>query len=166
MAPPHAPALRVALIVAVAACSPTTSPSPSSETRAATPGASGIDVSCTPDRQAPDYLGDPCPAVTVAVELAVAPVRLPIAQVIIEPGPFYCDDVWPGAGSEAPCYGPNVQPGQFMHAWVSFTGSSNVAAVMVGRDLPSATASPAPTAPPWTATLVRVEVPPAGWSVP
>jgi hypothetical protein len=53
-----------------------------------------------------------------------------------------------------------------MHAWVSFTGSPKVAAVMVGRDLPSEIVSPAPTSPPWTATLVRVEVPPAGWSMP
>lgn len=166
MSAPRSLTLLVALTLGVAACSPTTSPPSSIEVLSATPSASGIDISCTPDSQAPAYLGDPCPAVTVAVELAVAPVRLPIVRVVIEPGPFYCDDVWPGAGSEVPCYGPNVQPGQFMHAWVSFTGSPNVAAVMLGRNLPTEVGSPAPTPPPWTATLVRTEVPPADWSMP
>ncbi len=125
-----------------------------------------IVVSCTPDTRAPAYLGDACPTVIPIVELAVAPVRLPLERVVIEPGPFYCDDVWPGAGSFVPCYGPLVQPGQFMHAWVSFARSTEVAAVMLGRDLPTEIGSPPPTPPPWTATLVKVEVPPAGWKMP
>jgi hypothetical protein len=152
-----------ASLLAVGACSPTSSPRPSTSAIASP---TAIEVSCTPDAEAPAYLGDPCPAATIAVELAVAPVRLPLARVVIEPGPFFCDDVWPGAGVEVPCYAPMVQPGQFMHAWVSFTKSSEIAAVMVGRDLPTEIGSPPPTAPPWTATLVKVEAPPAGWAMP
>jgi len=148
------------------ACSPTQSPVPTTLPATALPPSAAADVSCTPDAQAPAYLGDPCPAVTVAVELAVAPVRLPIARVVIEPGPFFCEDVWPGVGIVVPCYGPMVQPGQFMHAWVSFARSTQVAAVMIGRDLPTDVGSPPPTPPPWTATLVKVETPPAGWSMP
>jgi len=145
------------------ACSPTSTAVPSAGADASS---RAIEVACAPDPQAPALLGDPCPAATVAVELAVAPVRLPIANVVIEPGPFFCDDVWPGAGSQAPCYGPNVQPGQFMHAWVTFVGTQQVAAVMLGRDLPTEVGSPAPTPPPWLATLVTVAVPPPGWSMP
>jgi hypothetical protein len=88
------------------------------------------------------------------------------SRVVIEPGPFFCNDVWPGAGVEVPCYAPAVQPGQFMHAWVSFAQSTQVAAVMLGRDLPLEIGSPPPSPPPWTTTLVTVEVPPAGWSMP
>jgi len=108
--------------------------------------------------------GDPCPEAVVAVSVAVAPVRLPIERIVIEPGPFYCDAVWPGVGSPPACYGPVVRPGQFMHAWVSFHGSDQVAAVMLGRDLPTDEASA--TASPWTATVVTVAVPPARWVMP
>jgi hypothetical protein len=122
-----------------------------------------ISIACSPDTHAPAGLGDPCPEAIVAVELAVAPVRLAIRRVVIEPGPFYCNDVWPGAGSEAACYGPFVRPGQYMHAWVTFNGSDEVAAVMLGRDFPAEQASPEPTVGPWSATLVTVEVPPDNW---
>jgi hypothetical protein len=151
----------------VLACSPAVSPVPSAF-ELETPGQTtpSIDVSCTPDSEAPGYLGDPCPEAITAVELAVAPVRLPITGVVIEPGPFFCDDVWPGAGSDPPCYGPMVRPGQFMHAWVSFERSQRVAAVALGRDFPIEPGSPQPSAPPWNATLVTVEVPPADWSAP
>jgi hypothetical protein len=152
-----------AALLLLNACSPTSTPVPSAAADASSPA---IEVACAPDPQAPASLGDPCPAATVSVELAVAPVRLPIVKVVIEPGPFFCDDVWPGAGSEAPCYGPNVQPGQYMHAWATFEGSQKVAAVMLGRDLPTEVGSPPPSPPPWSATLVTVAVPPAGWSMP
>ena len=158
--------LRILLVAALAeACAPMPS-LPPTESASPAPSPTAIEISCTPDAQAPAYLGDPCPAATVAVELAVAPVRLPLARVIIQPGPFFCDDVWPGAGVEAPCYAPMVQPGQFMHAWVSFAKSSEIAAVMVGRDLPTEVGSPRPAPPRWTATLITVEVPPAGWAMP
>jgi hypothetical protein len=140
-----------------------TSPEPSPSAIATQPS---IEIACTPDSEAPAYLGDPCPEATAAVELAAAPVRLPIVRVVVEPGPFYCDDVWPGFGSDVPCYGPAVQPGQFMHAWVTFSGTTKVAAVMLGRDLPTDVGSQLPTPPPWTATLVKVEVPPEGWTLP
>ena len=152
--------------VAVESCSPTPSGAPSQSAAVVAASPASIEVACSPDAHAPAYLGDPCASATVGVELAVAPVRLPIARVVIEPGPFFCDDVWPGAGTELPCYGPNVRPGQFMHAWVSFTQSAKVAAVMLGRDLPTDIDSPSPTPPSWTATLITVEVPPAGWSMP
>ena len=110
----------ILLTLALTACSPSPSP-PSSAAPPPQPSAPAatappIDVACTADAQAPGYLGDPCPSAVVAVELAVAPVRLPIERVVIEPGPFFCDVVWPGSGSAVPCYEPAVQPGQFMHA--------------------------------------------------
>ena len=111
-------------------------------------------------------VSDPCPDAIVAVKLAVAPVRLPIERIVIAPGPFYCDVLWPGAGSFAPCYGPMARPGQFMHAWVSFVGSDKIAAVMLGLDLPDDLDAPGVTRPPWHATLVTTEVPPAGWAMP
>jgi hypothetical protein len=154
------------LAMATVACAPTPSGPPSQSSPDVDSSPARIDVSCTPDTESPAYLGDPCPAATLAVQLAVAPVRLPLTRIVIEPGPFFCDNVWPGAGSPVPCYGPNVQPGQFMHAWVSFAQSPEVAAVMLGRDLPPEIGSPAPTPPPWDATLVKVEVPPAAWRMP
>ena len=168
---------RAAIAVAalVLGCAPTVTAPPTvaptaSFTPAASEGPAGssppIDVRCTPDREAPTVLGDPCPEAIVAVELAVAPVRLPIRRVVIEPGPFYCNNVWPGAGSEAPCYGPIIRPGQYMHAWVSFERSDQNAAVMLGRDFPTEPGSPEPTVEPWSATLVTVEVPPAAWVMP
>jgi hypothetical protein len=110
--------------------------------------------------------GDPCPGAILAVELAVAPVRLPIRRVVIEPGPFYCDVLWPGVGSPRVCAGFMVRPGQFMHAWASFVGSTKVAAVALGLDFPEDVNAPDATRPPWNATLVTVETPPAGWVLP
>ena len=150
-----------------AACSPIESPAPGTPAASApAPSGQEIAIICAPDAQAPPYLGDPCPAATVAVELAVAPMRLPIVRIVIEAGPFFCNDIWPGVGIVVPCYEPMVQPGQFMHAWVSFAQSTEVAAVLLGRDLPLEIGSPLPTPPPWTATLVKAETPPAGWSMP
>jgi hypothetical protein len=53
--------------------------------------------------------------------------------------------------------------GQFMHAWVTFTGTDRAAAVMLGLDLPDRLDEPGATRPPWVTTLVAFEVPPAGW---
>jgi hypothetical protein len=109
---------------------------------------------------------DPCPGAVAAVRDAVASVTVPIDRIVIEPGPFFCDEVWLGAGTPRVCAGPGVQPGQFMHAWVAFRGSSEVAAVMLGLDMPQNPNAPGATRPPWHATLVRLEVPPAGWVMP
>ena len=111
----------------------------------------------------PMLASDPCPDAVFAVTAAVAPVRLPADSIVIEPGPFYCDVIWPGVGSPPACYGPIVRPGQFMHGWVSFVGSDKVAAVMLGLDLPGDLDQPGATRPPWHATLVATEIPPAGW---
>jgi hypothetical protein len=142
-------------------------PSASAQTALVTPRATPT-VECTPERAevVAALRGDPCPGAITAVELATAPVRLPIVRLVIEPGPFFCDNVWPGAGSPPICYGVLVIPGQFMHAWVAFTGSEAVAAVMLGRDLPPDFDSPAASPLPWNATLVTVEVPPEGWVLP
>lgn len=109
--------------------------------------------------------GDPCPDAITAVELAVAPERLAIAQIVIEPGPFYCDLVWPGGQTLTPCRPVVARPGQFMHGWVWFRDSDKVAAVMLGLDLPDDLDQPGATRPPWRTTVVRVEVPPAGFVV-
>ena len=125
-------------------------------------------VTCTAEAQPlPSALAsDPCPAAIIAVELSVAPALLPIQRIVIEPGPFFCDLIWPGVASAPACYGPMVRPGQFMHAWVSFGKSSKVAAVMLGLDLPDDLDAPGATRPPWSATLVKVEIPPTGWVMP
>jgi hypothetical protein len=125
-------------------------------------------VSCTQDSGPlpPALATDPCPDAVFAVELAVAPVRLPIERIVIEPGPFYCDVIWPGVGTPRVCAGVSVRPGQFMHAWASFVGSREVAAVALGLDLPDDINAPGATRPPWNATLVAVETPPAGWVMP
>jgi hypothetical protein len=109
--------------------------------------------------------GVACPSAIVAVELAVAPVRLPIERIVVDAGPFYCGVLWPGVQTAPDCRGYAVLPGQFMHAWVSFTGSPKVGAVMLGLDLPPA-AVPGATRPPWSATLVTAEIPPDGWVMP
>jgi hypothetical protein len=139
-------------------------PSPSVPTALATPLATPA-IECTPEQAevVAALRGDPCPGAITAVELATAPVRLPITRLVIEPGPFFCDNVWPGAGSPPICYGVLVIPGQYMHAWVAFKGSEAVAAVMLGRDLPPDLDSPVASTLPWNATLVTVEVPPDGW---
>ena len=111
-------------------------------------------------------MGDPCPGAIVAVELAVVPVHLPMERIVIESGPFFCDVIWPGATTAPACFGTLVIPGQYMHAWVRFVRSDQVAAVMLGRDLPADLTVPATTPLPWNATLVTVEVPPAGWGMP
>ena len=173
--------LAIALLALVgAACAPTIpqpSPSAIAATQASLPAPTtpttpepshSIDIACTPERAevVPALLGDPCPGAIAAVELAIAPVRRPISRIVIEPGPFYCDDVWPGAGSQRPCYGVLVLPGQYMHAWAAFERSGEIAAVMLGRDIPTNLEVPAADPLPWSATLVTVEVPPAGWSMP
>ena len=109
---------------------------------------------------------DPCPDAITAVELAVAPVRLPIERIVLEPGPFFCDVVWPGAQTTSICPAIGFLPGQFMHGWVGFHGSAQVAAVMLGLDLPADIDAPGATRPPWHATVVQLVVPPAGWVMP
>lgn len=114
---------------------------------------------------APGLSGPACRSAILAVELAVAPVRLPIDRIVIQPGPFFCDVIWPGVQSPSACVGMNVRPGQYMHAWASFAGSSKIAAVMLGLDLPGDDTAAA-SRPPWSATLVAVENPPDGWVMP
>jgi hypothetical protein len=115
----------------------------------------------------PAYLAnDPCPSAILAVELAVATVRLPIVRMVIEPGPLFCDVVWEGYGTPPRCRGPATRPGQFMHAYVAFRDTDKVAVVMLGLDLPDDTNDPRATRPPWNTTLVAVAVPPPGWVMP
>ena len=109
---------------------------------------------------------DPCPSAITAVELAVAPVRLPIKALVIEPGPLFCGVVWEGVETGPVCAAPAYRPGQFMHGYVSFVGSDKVAVVMLGLDLPPDLAAPDATRPPWSTTLVTVAVPPPGWVMP
>ena len=125
-------------------------------------------IDCRPDPgPVPSYLSnDPCPSAIVAVELAVATVRLPIERMVIEAGPLYCNVIWEGLGSPPICYEPFSRAGQFRHAYVSFVGSTEVAVVMLGLDMPADDNDPFATRPPWKATLVTVAVPPAGWVMP
>ncbi|MEA2675723.1 MAG: hypothetical protein QOI92_2915 [Chloroflexota bacterium] len=133
------------------------------ETVAPTPS-----ISCGRDQGTlPVYLAnDPCPSAILAVELAVATVRLPIVRMVIEPGPLFCDVIWEGYGTPPPCRGAATRPGQFMHAYVAFRGTDKVAVVMLGLDLPDNENDPRATRPPWNTTLVAVAIPPAGWVMP
>ena len=172
--------VATAVAVLVMACTPTVSPSPTqtaitpnppiaspAPTLPAVPSSPAISIKCRPESAPQPALGgDPCPGAISAVELAVAPVELPIERIVVEPGPFYCDVIWPGAMTAPACYGTLVIPGQYMHAWVRFVRSEEVAAVMLGRDLPADLSVPAPTPLPWLATLVAVELPPTGWVMP
>jgi hypothetical protein len=146
--------------------SPSQSPSPSPSRPAPSPAPTAT-VRCVeePEPLAAGLTGPACPSAILAVELAVAPVRLPIERISVEPGPFYCDLLWPGAQTAPPCVGYATRPGQFMHAWVGFAGSSEVAVVMLGLNLP-ADDTPGATRPPWHMTLVAVEIPPDGWVMP
>jgi hypothetical protein len=147
----------------VATASPAHSPAVAAASSGPTPA-----VLCheEPGDLAPGLSKPSCPEAILAVQLAVAPVRLAIERIVIEPGPFFCDVLWPGAQTARPCFAVFVQPGQFMHAWVSFRDSPKVAAVMLGLDLPVAPQSPRPTRPPWMTTLAAVIVPPTGWVMP
>ncbi|GEM_PF-3401777 len=140
-----------------------TVPPPATETAAPTPT-----VSCRrdPGTVPPSLASDPCPTAVLAVELAVATVRLPISRMVIEPGPLFCDVIWEGYGTPRPCRGAATQPGQFMHAYVVFRGTDKVAVVMLGLDLPDSGSDPHATRPPWNTTLVAVGIPPAGWVMP
>lgn len=109
---------------------------------------------------------DPCPSAIVAVQLAVAPVRRPIERIVIEPGPFFCGVLWIGAQSMPPCYEPPVGPGQYMHAWVWFRASAEVAAVALGLDLEDDNAPTATGRPAWHTTVLAVEIPPTRWVMP
>jgi hypothetical protein len=166
-------ALAVALTVVVAIIAAGTTPrstaTPGAPSATAVgPSALAISIDCRRESgPMPAYLaGDPCPSAIVAVELAVAPVRLPIERMVIVSGPLFCDVIWEGVGSPAVCFGPAIRPGQFMHAYVRFDGSSRVAVVMLGLDLPADDNDPFATRPPWNSTLIAVEVPPAGWVMP
>jgi hypothetical protein len=132
------------------------------------PTDAGPTVACTRESTPlPSVLAsDPCPDAILAVQLAVAPVRLPIERIVVEPGPFYCDVIWPGAASIYPCAVPIFPPGQYMHGWASFRGTDEIAAVMLGLDLPGDPGAPGATRPPWSSTLVAVETPPTGWVMP
>jgi hypothetical protein len=132
------------------------------------PSALAASIDCRRDSgPMPAYLaGDPCPSAIAAVELAVAPVGLQITRMVIQAGPLFCDVLWYGVGSPVTCAAPMIRAGQFMHAYVRFDGSSRVAVVMLGLDLPADDNDPLATRPPWNTTLVAVEVPPAGWAMP
>ena len=166
----------------VAACaSPRPSPSPAAPTSGATMSPDDIRPSPTPTAVAtpaetvlcvPEVLpssspfhGDPCPAAIAAVRAVVQPLGRAIARIVLEPNPFACGNLWPGVGSPAVCFGPMVVPGTWMHGWVRFVGSTEFAAVQVGRPYPQPGSSPSPDST-WTATVVALADPPSGWVMP
>lgn len=162
----------LAVVIALSSVRPTPSPSPGI---GRTPAPSDVAVALAPEEidcrrevvPAPSYLADdPCPSAALAVEGAVAAVRLPIRRLVILAGPLFCDVIWEGYGTPGPCFGPVVRPGQYMHGYVSFVDSPKVAVVMLGLDLPPDDNDPAATRPPWQTTLVALDVPPSGWVMP
>jgi len=160
-----AAAVVLTAVVVILTSSQAPDPSPTEQPSATPVATAQVHCSEDPGPLAPGLSGPACPAAILAVELAVSPVRLPIERITIEPGPFFCDLIWPGVQRPAACSGFSLRPGQYMHAWASFTGSPIVAAVMLGIDLPNDDAAVA-TRPPWSATLVVVEIPPDGWVLP
>lgn len=167
-------AIVVGLAVVIALASGRPAPAPSSPTGSGVPtldvaaAATPALVDCRRETGPfPSYLaGDPCPSAILAVEDAVATIRLPILRLVILAGPLFCNVIWQGYGSPAPCFGPAVRPGQYMHAYVSFDDSDKVAVVMLGLDLPTDDNDPAATRPPWQTTLVALDIPPSGWVMP
>jgi hypothetical protein len=163
-------AIVVGLAVVIAMASARPGPSPSAATR--TSAASDVAIVAAPAQvdcrreivPFPSYLAsDPCPSAVLAVESAVASIRLPIQRLVLLAGPLFCDVIWEGYGSPRACFGQLVRPGQYMHAYVSFSDSPKVAVVMLGLDLPADDNDPAATRPPWQTTLVALDIPPAGW---
>ena len=96
----------------------------------------------------------------------MAPLKLPIARIVVEAGSFPCGGVWPGIPTNAPiCLSVLVFPGTTMSGWVSFGGSAKVAAVSLYRQPPQLSSSAAPSEA-WTARIAAFEVPPTGWVMP
>ena len=170
----------ITVVLALVGCaSPAPSPVPTaSPAPTATPLAET--VLCVPEvGPLPSALrGDPCPAAILAVRAIVAPLGLPVARIVIEPGPFNCGDYWPGGskGQGTVCAGLPISPGTTMHSWVSFAGSAQVAAVELSRPNPNVftvypsgtprgTPSPAPRET-WKAGIEAFEMPPTGWVMP
>lgn len=150
----------------------TPSPAAASPALSAAPAATPLEpvptIRCTPETGPLTGMlaSDPCPSAIVAVEAATAGIGVPMERIVIEPGPFYCNEVWPGVGSPRACSMFAIRPGQYMHAWVRFVESERIAAVMLGLDLPENVNEPGATRPPWSTTVVAVEVPPDGWVMP
>ena len=71
-------------------------------------------------------LGDSRPSALAAVRAAVALLGLPIAEVYIQPGIFWCGVLWPRFQSMPPCAGISVVPGASMHGWVAFAGTARL----------------------------------------
>jgi hypothetical protein len=140
-------------------------PAPIAATAPATATPPVETVRCVPEpAPSPFTVSDPCAGAITAVRKAVAPLGLPIARIVLQPGPFDCGDLWPGVSSPAICFGPLVISGTMMHGWVTFAGSANVAAVSLHLQLPTAS-SPIPS-PIWVATIATFRGPPAGWVMP
>ena len=141
------------------------SPMPATPPPTATPPADT--VLCVPPTLPPSspFGGDPCPAAIAAVRAVVEPTGFTIGRIVLEPDRFSCGAYWPGVESPIVCYGPFILPGTAMHGWVSFVGSNEVAAVEVRRPYPAPDQSPSPSAQ-WTASIVALAVPPAGWVMP
>ena len=162
----------LAVVIALASGRPARAPSASTGSTAPTldvaAAATPAVIDCRRETGPfPSYLaGDPCPSAILAVEDAVTNVRLPIWRLVILAGPLFCNVIWEGYGSPAACFGPEVRPGQYMHAYVSFNDSDKVAVVMLGLDLPPNDNDPAATRPPWQTTLVALDTPPSGWVMP
>jgi hypothetical protein len=149
----------------LATLAPGVTPSPTPEPTPTALPEPQIDCTAEPGALPAMLASDPCPDAITAVELAVAPQRLPVSRMVIEPGPFYCDLVWPGGQTLSPCRPAAARPGQFMHGWVGFFGSDQVAAVVLGLDLPDDLDAPGATRPPWKVTIVADDVPPPGFVV-
>ena len=157
----------IALLLLVAACasrvptlSPTSAPSPTP-----TPIPSPW-ISCTPFALKTILIGDdPCLSAIAAFRVVAGAVGLPIARMVIEPEAFPCGSVWLGIGSPAICFGALIMPGTHMRGWVSFFGTDKVDAIALVRSYPF-TGGPTATPPPWRATSLAFQVPPAGWVMP
>lgn len=162
---PPSPTSSLAIVDArtgawIASEEPAPSPLPS-------PSVATVATTCVPDPAVPSgSLSNPCPSAIAATLQAVSRYGLVPLRVSLAWGNFGCAGyIWPGAGTEPVCFGAFEVPGRDMHGWVSFAGSPKVAAVELRRDLPADGSAP-PSPPPWHATVIAFEVPPAGFAMP
>ena len=116
----------------------------------------------------PSASGDPCPSAIAAVEMTVATLGLPMSRMSLVGGPFICGGYWFGPGSAPACLMEPYLPGQWMHGWVAFVGSSKVAAVLLGHPEPDVPCcgSPPPSPWSWQATVSAFQVPPSSFVFP
>ena len=147
-------------MVAIASCSTTESPVPSS--LSPSPGS----VACTSavDPEVPAYALDSCSEAVAAARSMTEDQVHPVSRIYLSPGVFDCDNFWPGLGSPGNCPEASLLPGVAMYGWISFIGDDRIMAVALYRDQPTDPVQAVAT--PWKPVILEFAVPPTGWRMP